>query len=187
MKRAKAAKLVASHFGAWHGILVRYAWSFTGDLDRAEDLVQDVFLRLYRGLRTGTEIRSPRAWLFCTLRNDILRQMRSARDGHRISEGLEGMQISETRPSLLPDAEVPEWQSDEIEEYFDLLSSREREVMILRMASLKYREIAERLDLTVSSVNTLLARAVRKVQAAAKKKDRRITDHVARRVPKTLQ
>lgn len=47
-----------------------------------------------------------------------------------------------------------------------VLSPREEEVLPLRLESLKYREIAEQLGISVNSVNTLLARALRKLQKA---------------------
>jgi DNA-directed RNA polymerase specialized sigma24 family protein len=50
-----------------------------------------------------------------------------------------------------------------------VLTSREQEVVLLRMQSLKYREIARLLGISRNSVNTLLARALRKLQAAVGK------------------
>ena len=45
-----------------------------------------------------------------------------------------------------------------------VLSERETEVLSLRLAELKYREIAAELGISSSSVNTLLCRALRKLQ-----------------------
>jgi len=47
-----------------------------------------------------------------------------------------------------------------------LLSPREEEVLLLRLEALKYREIAEQLGISMNSVNTLLARALHKLQQA---------------------
>jgi RNA polymerase sigma factor (sigma-70 family) len=51
-----------------------------------------------------------------------------------------------------------------------VLSPREEEVLLLRIESLKYREIAEQLGISINSVNTLLARALRKLQQARREK-----------------
>ena len=48
-----------------------------------------------------------------------------------------------------------------------LLSPRESEVLLLRMQAMKYREIAAHLGISPNSVNTLLARALRKLQQTA--------------------
>jgi len=47
-----------------------------------------------------------------------------------------------------------------------VLSVREEEVVLLRLQSFKYREIAEKLGIGSKSVCTLLARAVKKLQIA---------------------
>jgi len=39
-------------------------------------------------------------------------------------------------------------------------------VLLLRLEALKYREIAEQLGISMNSVNTLLARALRKLEDA---------------------
>lgn len=47
-----------------------------------------------------------------------------------------------------------------------VLSPREEEVLLLRLEAMKYREIADQLGISMNSVNTLLARALRKLQQA---------------------
>jgi RNA polymerase sigma factor (sigma-70 family) len=54
----------------------------------------------------------------------------------------------------------------DIRSLLSLLSPREEEVLLLRLEALKYREIAEQLGISMNSVNTLLARALRKLQQA---------------------
>ena len=167
--------------------MVRYAFGLLGDLGRAEDLVQEVYLRLYKQLCLGRTIEKPNAWMFCVLRNDVLKQLHSRQVAGATHASVDELDLPETRASLLPDAEDSLWQSDEIEEFLAVLTRREQEVMNLRMCSLKYREIAEQLDISVSSVNTLLTRAIRKVQAAARKKNRGVAGNAVRRIFKTLQ
>ena len=61
--------------------LWRYAKSLTGDSDRADDLVQDAFLRASRNrlLLTQMNGRQCRSWLYQTLRNAFLDELRSRR------------------------------------------------------------------------------------------------------------
>jgi len=54
----------------------------------------------------------------------------------------------------------------DIRSLLSLLSPREEEVLLLRLEAFKYREIAEQLGISMNSVNTLLARALRKLQQA---------------------
>ena len=48
-----------------------------------------------------------------------------------------------------------------------ILTPREEEVILLRLQSLKYREIGEQLGISSKSVCTLLARALKKLKASA--------------------
>ena len=57
----------------------------------------------------------------------------------------------------------------DIRSLLSVLSPREEEVLLLRLEALKYREIAEQLGISMNSVNTLLARALRKLQGANKR------------------
>jgi CheY-like chemotaxis protein len=50
-----------------------------------------------------------------------------------------------------------------------ILSSREEEVLLLRLQSLKYSEIAGQLGISVKTVGVLLTRALRKLESAAKR------------------
>jgi len=54
----------------------------------------------------------------------------------------------------------------DIRSLLSVLSPREEEVLLLRLEALKYREIAEQLGISMNSVNTLLARALRKLEEA---------------------
>ena len=54
----------------------------------------------------------------------------------------------------------------DIRSLLSMLSAREEEVLLLRLEAMKYREIAEQLGISVNSVNTLLSRALRKLQDA---------------------
>jgi RNA polymerase sigma factor (sigma-70 family) len=53
-----------------------------------------------------------------------------------------------------------------IQNLLRLLSPREQEVLLLRLEAMKYREIADRLGISMNSVNTLLARALQKLHKA---------------------
>jgi RNA polymerase sigma factor (sigma-70 family) len=58
----------------------------------------------------------------------------------------------------------------DIRSLLSVLSPREEEVLLLRLEALKYREIADQLGISMNSVNTLLARALRKLQQATARK-----------------
>jgi len=150
-----ATNLVTALFDRWHMSLVRYALRTTANYELAEDLAQDTFMQLYQALRAGKNIEYPKGWTICVLRRAMNRQMKD----QPIHEPLDELEIvAESIPGV----------SDltAIRNLLSVLSPREEEVLLLRLEALKYREIAERLGITTNSVNTLLARALRKLQEA---------------------
>jgi RNA polymerase sigma-70 factor (ECF subfamily) len=181
-----AASLLASYFDSWYSALVRYAFRATGDLNLAEDLVQEVYLRLYHEMRRGKEIEKPEAWMFCVLSHDLGKFWRLQKKTDALHQPLGDTDLADVAQ---PEAEAPAFypDSDDIAELLSVLTAREQEVMLLRMASLKYREIGEKLGISGSAVNTLLARAIRKLHKAAKKKNWEISGEVGKHISTTLQ
>jgi RNA polymerase sigma factor (sigma-70 family) len=150
-----ATDLVTTLFDCWYMSLVRYALRTTANYQLAEDLAQETFMQLYMALRAGTNIDHPKAWTICVLRRTMSRRMQDL----ALYEPLDELEIA--------GAAVNELSSIvDIRNFLSVLSPREEEVLLLRLEALKYREIAEQLGIGMNSVNTLLARALRKLQRA---------------------
>jgi RNA polymerase sigma-70 factor (ECF subfamily) len=150
-----ATDLVTALFDRWYMSLVRYALRTTANYELAEDLAQDTFMQLYQALRAGKNIEHPKAWTICVLRRAMNRQMKD----RTLHEPLDELELAgET---------VTEFSSfADIRSLLSVLSPREEEVLLLRLEALKYREIAEQLGISMNSVNTLLTRALRKLEEA---------------------
>ena len=153
-----ATDLVTALYDRWYISLVRYALRTTENYAIAEDLAQDTFMQLYRALRAGKAIEHPKAWTLCVLRRAIGRQVK---DRSRY-EPLEEVELT---AKIVPEAAVC-LEFTDIRDLLSVLSPREEEVLMLRLEAMKYREIADQLGISVNSVNTLLSRALRKLQDA---------------------
>ena len=164
MNQDQTSRIVTELFDAWAPFLVRYAARMTHSFDLADDLVQEVFLALYRDLRDGKRIDNPKAWTFGAVRNQVLKHARTVR---RHGEDLEPPERLDAIPA------PPSWPDIGADFYnetppgMSLLSVREEEVLLLRLQSFKYREIAGKLGIGAKSVATLLARALKKLRIAA--------------------
>jgi len=136
-----------------------------GSDDGAEDVVHDVFLSIWRApdrwMEAGDALRP---MLYVAVRNralDVLRWRRVReryveRMAHAVAPGPAG-----------PDEVLAQ---REIERAFDAavegLSAREREIYLLhRMEGLTYREVAERLGISVKTVEVQMGRALKKLRA----------------------
>lgn len=141
----------------------------TGNLALSEDVVQEVYLRLYHQLHQGKLIERPEGWMFCVLRREIRNQQQKRLKEKAFDQNIEAIQSTKDNPLIGPGFLEAALDRAHLTRLLQVLTAREREVIVLRLADLKYREIAEILGISTSSVNTLLARAIRKLRKAVKK------------------
>ena len=143
---------------AHRGRLLNYASGILGDASRAEDVVQDAWLRLDQAVRRGS-VRYPLQLLYQIVRNlaiDSLR--RSARDA-RVGSG--DMEVAErVVADPKPSAESGLLAREDLRTVLDVLETlpeRQRTAIELyRFQGLKLREIGERLGMSTSSAHLLI-------------------------------
>ncbi len=134
--------------------------------DRAEtdDIVQDTFVRLMRQLRSGVAIANVQAWLFTVGRNLATDHIRHRSHYAR----LEDLKADPLRIGAdpAPSAEqccLEAERAARIRYALKRLSPMEARCMELRSSGLLYREIADLLEVRISTVESALARAIRKI------------------------
>ena len=163
-QRASAKELVGGLYMEWYGPLVRYACRAIGSLDAAEDIVQASFTELYRSILDGKAIANPRGWTLCVVRREIVDRLR---EQQRHGGPFLSLASVEKFAAGGPDPAASGWEDADLTRLLSVLSSREEEVLLLRVKSLKYRQIASELKISINSVKTLLSRAIRKMQQAS--------------------
>jgi RNA polymerase sigma factor (sigma-70 family) len=174
MEREEVLRLIDALYESWYPALVRYGTRLCGVRDEAEDAAQESFMALWRECRKGTVIHNPKGYTLLAVRNQIATRLRDRRLHAEIELGPESLEA-------LPSLEGPPLRRlekiQEIDRFLALLTPRETEVVLLRLQGLKYREIAAEMELNCSSVNTLLARAMRRLQAGLSERDRNDRRH----------
>lgn len=130
----------------------------------SEDLVQEAFVRLHRFMDSGQEARQPEALLVTTVRNLAVDASRRDRREHRadfVDEPIEDLPLIDLTPS--PDETLlAEQRLRHIVQTLDTkLSARTREIFLLhRLEGFTYEEIAQRMQMSVRTVEKHIARAV---------------------------
>lgn len=130
----------------------------------SEDLVQEAFLRLHKFMDSGREARQPEALLVTTVLNlavDAKRRDRRDRREQFVAEPVEDLPIVDLTPS--PDEMlIAEQRLRQITQILDTkLSARTREIFLLhRLEGFTYDEIAQRMQMSVRTVEKHIARAV---------------------------
>jgi RNA polymerase sigma-70 factor (sigma-E family) len=138
-------------FAAEHGVsLTRFAYLLGGDRGRAEDLVQDTYLAMYRRFGTELPISAPVAYARRAILNANTSRMRRRSSSETISAEL---------PEIAVETAFPEEQ-DAMWRAMRSLPDRQRAVLVLRYyVDLPDREIASLLNATEGTVRSLAARA----------------------------
>ncbi|MFM7293090.1 MAG: RNA polymerase sigma factor [Planctomycetia bacterium] len=156
--------------GLWQGRLVTLFLHLTGDHATAEDLAQEVFLRVYRARDRYQPTAKFTTWVH-TIANNVasdLKQRSYRRREHGVPAnvsassnaiGLE--QIAVAASGLLPTrlADRTELQAV-VQRALGTLNERQRmAVLLAKFEQCSYEEIAAAMDLTVPAVKSLLFRA----------------------------
>jgi RNA polymerase sigma-70 factor (ECF subfamily) len=144
--------------------LVRYAARLTGDVDRARDIVQEVFLRLCRQPREKVEL-TVRQWLFAVCRNHALDVLKKENRMKTLSDEQAGAQPSTDRDADPTAAIERRETAGQATAILNRLPDNQREVIRLKVQDgLSYREISEITGLSVSNVGFLLHKGIKSIR-----------------------
>jgi RNA polymerase sigma-70 factor (ECF subfamily) len=156
---------VALYFEQWRDPVNRYVVAAFGDPAEAEEVTQDAFLQLYRCLHSGQSIVNVRAWIFRTAHNMAANRIK----GQQFVALLNEESWDELRRSLVDAAPNPEQRLLQLEKFSRLrvaigrLTAPERQCLHLRTKGLRYRDIAEVLNLGTSTIAETLYRVISKL------------------------
>ena len=148
------------------------AYDITGDHNDAEDVSQEVFIKVFRSLKTFRRNAKISSWLYQISVNasiDLLRKKSSKPE--KSMDDLERADIQENLPGSSAHAQNPEQSAEDfiiqnhISEALQKVSPKERSVFVMRHYNeLKIREIAEILSISQGTVKALFYRATRKLR-----------------------
>ena len=129
-----------------------------------KDTIQDLFTELCDQEQRPREIQNIEAYLFVSLRRELLRRVEKLRKNNSIEETpIESFVFSEE--DFLVDKESGAAVSQQLIKCLDELTDRQREVILLRFKhEMEFAEISKVLDMNVQSVRNLLFRALEKIR-----------------------
>jgi RNA polymerase sigma-70 factor (ECF subfamily) len=145
-------------FKAYYQSLCFYAMKFLGNNNDAEEIVQDVFINIWEKRNTMTDPLSVRNYLFGSVRNRSLNALKHRKivDQHKLNNLK--TQIEQSNDDFMQEVDLMK----KINAQIDALPPRRREIFILsREYGLKYREIAEKLNISVKTVEAQMGEALK--------------------------
>jgi RNA polymerase sigma-70 factor (ECF subfamily) len=145
----------------------RWALGVTGDADDADDVVQEVLVRLHKRLESYAGRSRFSTWLFQVTRNTALEQQRKRARRQRLLLGFKRAEVSE---DSVKEYSVHEMQTshvvDQVRSVFERLPARQREVFDLAdLQGHSPGEIGDMLGMNPVTVRANLCKARRAIRA----------------------
>ena len=141
--------------------LCLYALHYLNDIDAVEDIVQDSFVDLWELLKGGKEIKNVKSYLYTMVKNRSLEKLK--------------------QDNLLTDDNIldkEEFEDEDLEERsyiesrlwsaIDSLPERCRDIFLMsKRDGLKYKEIAEELNISIKTVENQMSKALKTLKKGA--------------------
>jgi len=143
------------------------AYSFLRDREAAEDVTQEVFIKVWRALPGFDGRASMSTWMYTIARNASLSALRARRPQSSLSDPEVMEAVEAINP--VPPADIIADRAA-IRQLVDQLPTKQRQVvMLFYMEGQSHEEVAAMLAMPVGTVKTLLHRARARLSAATGK------------------
>jgi RNA polymerase sigma-70 factor, ECF subfamily len=146
--------------------LFRYVLRFSGLTDQcAEDILQEVFVKIYRNLNDFDPSLKFSSWAYRITRNETINYIRKNKKNKNLSLQTDDEDTANLIDFLKSEDDIPEEiakkeLSAEVHEVLSRLPEKYKEVLVLRyLEELDYSEISDILKKPMGTVATLLNRA----------------------------
>lgn len=141
--------------------LYRYAFKFMKDIDEAQDIVQEVYLKLWKQRASLESINNPEAFAVRVTRNQCLDKLKAKRTVYiddQYDEPEEEVFTIETEQKIKD-------RFGRVKRAINKLPEQQKEVIELHeFEGFDYDEMAEITGLTVNNIRVLISRARKKIR-----------------------
>ncbi len=137
--------------------IFKYTFSMVRNYHQAEDITQEVFLRIERYKNKYSARTNPKAWIYTMTKNLIYSKQKQQKE----------IALEKEKLHFVIDHQYLQEQTDLsfVKEALDLLSEKERQVITLHIyGGLKHYETAQVLDIPYSKVRSIYTYAIHKIE-----------------------
>jgi RNA polymerase sigma-70 factor (ECF subfamily) len=154
-------------FRRYYGHLCLYAVRFTQNNPEAEEIVQDLFAKIWEKKEQLTISTSVKNYLFRSVKNHCLNFLQHSQIKNQYSQKVcsEANDLKESEDTNYIEIDMLR----KIEESIQALPEKRRKIFRLsRQEGLKYREIAEKLGISIKTVETQMGLAIKTLREKLK-------------------
>jgi RNA polymerase sigma-70 factor, ECF subfamily len=164
LQSADARSAVLEQYDREYVALRRYACFLGVDRESAEDLVQEGFLKLHEHLLAGGDRSNLRAWLYRVAHNLARNRQTAAGAVYTELSDLTGIAEPVANTATPEEALLSVERHSALARAIEELPAAQRECLGLRAQGLRYREIADVLGLSISTVAENIQRGLQTVR-----------------------
>jgi RNA polymerase sigma-70 factor (ECF subfamily) len=158
---------VIALFNQLRNPLLRYTMSLGVNTFDGEDLIQETFLSLFRHLRLGKSRANLRGWVFRVAHNLALKHRNSPRNRNTVAVTEHALAERQIDPETNPEERFADDQRQQILlSVIQALPEQDQNCLRLRAEGLRYREIAQALDMSLGAVANSLVRSFERLNRA---------------------
>lgn len=156
-------------FDRYYKKLLDYAFTFTGDLQEAEDIVQQTFITLWTNRKKIDSQKSIKSYLYRITHNTYIDTYRKQKHKESFFDEIKERAL---RDRIIDDDEIIEQRILKLKVVIESLPDRCKEVLQMnKFQGLKYKEIADQLNISVKTVEAHMNTAFKKIRIAFKGDD----------------
>lgn len=134
--------------------MMKFALSLTADYTRAEDLVQDTFMKAITYKDKFVDYTNLKAWVFTIMKNTFINNYRRSVKENTIIDGSQDLyfiNLPQESGFVSPESK---YSADEIDKAIDALEDEFKIPFRMHLQGFKYKEIADKLDLKIGTVKS---------------------------------
>ncbi len=147
-------------WGRFHGELLHFVMKKVSNQHDAEDILQEIYLKVYQNLERVQDQSKLRSWLYQVTRNAIIDYYRSKK-----APAMDVDQIQLMAPEEDPTFNENGVITGCLNDFLFTLPEKDQEIIQLHnQDGLKHKEISEKLDISVSTSKMRLKRAKEKLK-----------------------
>jgi len=134
--------------------LMKFALSLTTDQAKAEDLVQDTYMKAITYKDKFVDYTNLKAWVFTIMKNTFINNYRRAVKENTIIDGSQDLYFLNMPQDSGFNSPESNYSLDELEKVIDSLEDEFKIPFRMHVQGFKYKEIAEKLDLKIGTVKS---------------------------------
>jgi RNA polymerase sigma-70 factor, ECF subfamily len=166
-KPPEVESTVIELFVQFRNPLLRYVIALGLSVQDGEEIIQEVFLALFRHLQMGKSRRNLRGWVFRVAHNLALKQCFANRKAPATLDPDEAVVYQQPDAAPNPEEQAASNQRlGRMQAVLRALPEQDRCCLNLRAEGLRYREIAATLGISLGAVSIALTRSLARLQSA---------------------